>query len=135
VLWGWTMLPATSCCACWQLTPPHAQQHARHALDTVFLNCEFTSLSMHSTSPRDVLTRACPPHWLQVLRHPWLAEVQGFMPSTRLDASPGAQAPATTPSPVHAGSQGFEANLTRTASEMARLGFQPTADREEQAQR
>lgn len=72
----------------------------------------------------------------QVLRHPWLTEVQGFMPSTRLDASPGAQAPATTtPSPVHAGSQGFEANLTRTASEMARLGFQPTADREEQAQR
>lgn len=78
----------------------------------------------------------------QVLRHPWLAEVEPLMaPSPH--ATPAAAAPATAHparplSPEGlcgaAGAQpspGFEARLRRAASDLACLGFSPATPAED----
>lgn len=77
---------------------------------------------------------AARPTALQVLRHPWLAEVEGLMPSphrTPTAAAPAGADPARPLSPEGLCGSGatpspsFEARLQSAASDLACLGFSP----------
>lgn len=76
----------------------------------------------------------------QVLSHPWLAEVEGLIPSphrTPTAAAAAAAGDTRSPSPADlaAGqaltSPGFEARLHMAASDLACLGFSPATPEED----
>lgn len=95
---------------------------------------------MQATQRLNIALSCLPPHHLQVLRHPWLAEVDGLVSgASKAPAAPPAARPkqGRPPSPEElaaAGmSPGFEAQLRRTASELAHLGFSPATPYEDLA--
>lgn len=70
---------------------------------------------------------------LQVLSHPWLAEVEGLIPSPG-KATPPAAAPPAAPEavpPTLQVSPGFESRLRAAASDLACLGFSPATPGED----